>query len=269
MMRALKAAFFLRFPIRGLGDVPLNLIGVASLGLLGLGNHGFWFAGVGLETLYLASLASNPRFQRWASAQAHLQQNVDVEAKRRALVAQLPDADRTAMQRLSQKCDRIESLWRAQEDVILQTNDHTLRDLQWLYLKLLIARQHLLASENEADGTRLQADLVTLRRELGDPALSAAARESKTATLALLKRRAENVARRRQTLEEIASDLARIEAQIALVLENTTLEGKPQAISSDLELASQLLDGTLFGSSAEEVAALDSAYSQPATKVAE
>jgi hypothetical protein len=101
-------------------------------------------------------------------------------------------------------------------------------------------------SENEADGNRLQADIVAIGRELGDPALSAAARESKTATLALLKRRAENVARRRQTLEEIASDLARIEAQVALVLENTTLEGKPQAISSDLELASQLLDGTQF-----------------------
>jgi hypothetical protein len=78
----------------------------------------------------------------------------------------------------------------------LQPNDHTLRDLQWLYLKLLIARQHLLAARTRPTGTacrptswRSAASSVT-RRFRPRPA-------SPTATLAL-KRRAENVARRRQ-----------------------------------------------------------------------
>jgi hypothetical protein len=263
MIRALKAAFLLRYPIPGLGAVPVNIVALACLGLLGLGNAGFWFAGAGLETLYLATLVSYPRFQRWADAQALIEDTIDVEARRRELVSQLPDADRAAMLMLSSKCERIESLWRSQEDVVLQSSDRALRDLQWLYLKLLIARHHVVASESEVDEAQLLRDIETLERGQSDARMSAAARESKGATLALLKRRSDNVARRRQTLEEIASDLARIEAQVALVLENTTLDGKPQAISGDLELASQLLDDSLFGTSAGAIAALDAAYAQP------
>src|SRR5262249_757291 len=76
-------------------------------------------------------------------------------------------------------------------------------------------------------------------------------------------KRAENFGRRQQSLDEIASDLARVEAQIDLVLENTTLQGKPQAASLNLELASQALDFASFGSSAADVADVDAPYSQP------
>ena len=51
------------------------------------------------------------------------------------------------------------------------------------------------------------------------------------------------------------------------MLENTTLEGKPQAVSADLDLASQLLDGSYFGASAADIAALDAAYARPAPSV--
>jgi hypothetical protein len=54
----------------------------------------------------------------------------------------------------------------------------------------------------------------------------------------LLRRRIENIGWRRQSPEEIAGDLARVEAQVSLLLENPTLEGKPQAVSADLDLAS-------------------------------
>jgi hypothetical protein len=270
MIRALKAAFLLRYPIKGLGDVPVNLVGLACFGLLGLGNAGFWFTGVGLETVYLVTLATNWRFQRWANAQARMRAAGDVDTKRVALARQLTEANRLALERLAGKCDRIESLWRAHDDVVLQSNEDALRDLQWVYLKLLLARQHVLGSETEVNEPSLRADMQALERELDDPHLSAAARESKTATLALLRRRAENIGRRRQSLEEIASDLARVEAQVALVLENTTLDGKPQAVSADLDLASQLLDGSFFGASADDIAAVDAAYARATTaKVSE
>jgi hypothetical protein len=262
MIRALKAAFLLRYPVSGLGSVPLNLLGLACFGVLGFGNAGFWFAGLGLETIYLASLATSPRFQRWANAQALVQKSVDVTARRQALFQQLTEPDRLAIERLAGKCGRIESLWRSKDDVVLQSNEEALRDLQWVYLKLLLARRHVLGSDSETDQAALLGEIQTLEHELADARLSGAARESKTATLNLLRRRVENVGRRRQTLEEIASDLARIDAQVALVLENATLEGKPQAVSADLDLASQLLDVSYFGTSADEIAALDAAYAR-------
>jgi hypothetical protein len=262
MLRALKTAFLLRYPVPGLGDVPVNLVALGCLGLLGFGNAGFWFAGIGLETAYLATLATNWRFQRWVDAQAHVQQDDDLGAKRAALLDQLTPTDRKASERLSAQCQRILSLWRSRQDVVLYSNEQALRDLQWAHLKLLIARQHVLGSDRETDERTVRDEISVLEQALQDHRLSPAARESKTATLNLLKRRAENFGRRRQTLDEIASDLSRIEAQVALVLENATLEGKPQEVSADLDLASQLLDGSVFGSAANDIAALDAAYAQ-------
>jgi hypothetical protein len=270
MIQALKAAFLLRYPIKGLGNVPVNLVGLGCFGLLGLGNAGFWFAGAGLETAYLVALATNWRFQRWANAMAQVRANDDVDTKRQTLFKQLPQTDKLAVERLTSKCQRIESMWRSHDDVVLQSNLDAIRDLQWMYVKLLLARQHVLGSQSESSESSLRNDIEALERELADSRLSAATRESKTATLTLLRRRAENVGRRRQTLEEIASDVTRIEAQVALVLENTTLEGKSQTVSSDLNLASQLLDASYFGASADDIAAVDAVYAAPpSAKVSE
>ena len=263
MIRVLKAAFWLRYPVPGLGRVPLNLVGLACLGLLGLGNPGFWFAALGLETTYLAALATNPRFQRWAEIEARSSDHEDLEAKRQALLQQLAPADRRTMARLADQCARIEALWRSRESVF-PSNQQTLRDLEWTYLKLLIARQHVLGSARESEESKLSVEIEALQRALDDPHLSRTARDSKSATLALLRRRVENTARRRQMLEETESDLSRIEAQVALALENATLEGKPQAVSAELDLASRLLDGSFFGSAADDVAALDAAYGRRA-----
>jgi hypothetical protein len=262
MLRAIKAAFLLRWPVNGLGDVPVNIVGLACLGALGLGNHGFWLAGIGLETLYLATLVSNRRFLNWVAAQDKVVEDGSVSQKLKALVDQLAPDSRRSMDHLNQRCGKIEALWHATDEFQLGTNEQALRDLQWFYLKLLIARQHMQSADSDADMAKVQHDIGTIERELADPRLSPATRESKTATLAILKKRSENFERRKQSLDEIASDLARIEAQIDLVLENATLEGKPQSVAINLDLASQALDSGAFGSSAADVADVDAAYSQ-------
>src|SRR5262249_10415487 len=181
------------------------------------------------------SLSSNVRFQRWVTAQNRTEASGEVEVKRRALRELLDPGGTATLERLSEKCTRIESLWRAHDDVVLHSNVQALRDLQWVYLKLLLARKHVRNSDSESNEAALRGEIQTLERALTDSGLSQASRESKSATLELLRRRAANVVRRRQTLDEIASDLARVEAQVALVLENTTLEGKPQAVSPALD----------------------------------
>ena len=61
-------------------------------------------------------------------------------------------------------------------------------------------------------------------------------------------------------MEEIDSDLTRIEAQVDLALENASMQGKPPALSTEIELASDLVSGTHFGESQNDVAALDRAF---------
>ena len=263
MFRALKAAFLLRWPVKGLGDVPVNVLALTCLGVLGLGNPGFWLVGVGLETLYLATLSTNRRFVRWVDAQDRQLQDSTVDQKLHTLVNELAPEQRRAMDRLSDRCRRIEAFWQAGDEFQLVQNQEALRDLQWFYLKLLIAKQHLESADTEADIKKVQRDMQSLERDLADSSLTQATRESKTATLAILKKRAENIDRRKQSLDEIDSDLKRIEAQVDLVLENATLDGKPQSVAINLDLASQALDSGAFGSSAADVADVDAAYAQP------
>ncbi len=265
MLQALKAAFWLRLPIAGLGAMPLNVVTLACFGVLGFGNHGFWPLGLGLETIYLTVLATNPRFQRYARGAAALQQAGDLESRWPPLIAQLQPDGRGAVESLREQCRRVEALWRAQDASsagLLEQNLRALRDLQWLYLKLLIARQHVTGARIEADAAKVRADLSSLVRELASPALSPAARESKAATLAILRKRAEHVEHRAQTAQEISSDLARIEAQVQLVLDNATLGERPPEIAASLDIASAVLDAGSFGASASEIARIDAAYAE-------
>ena len=68
--------------------------------------------------------------------------------------------------------------------------------------------------------------------------------------------------KKQQTLEEIESDLTRIDNQVDLILENATVQGKPQTISADIELASDLLGGTVFGDDESAINALEHTYSK-------
>jgi len=85
-------------------------------------------------------------------------------------------------------------------------------------------------------------------------------RQSKTATLNILRKRQATMRKKQETLEEIESDLTRIDNQVDLILENATVQGKPQTISTDIELASDLLGGSVFGDDETAVTELEQTY---------
>jgi hypothetical protein len=147
---------------------------------------------------------------------------------------------------------------------LIDTNQHALENLKWVYLKLLIARYHLLTAGTEDTQASLLKKIAAIESELRDdnpetPAL----RQSKAATLDILKRRVANIQRREQSLEEVESDLTRVESQVDLILDNAAMQGKPQTISSDIELASDLVSGGMFGDVESTVADLDRDYGKP------
>src|SRR5215813_9832873 len=147
MWRYLKAAFFSRVPVPGLGEVPANVLGVAAFGILGVVNSGFWFLGSGLEAIFLWSLASNARFQRSVNA-AEAHGRLDSGQRRRDLIAALSRDCQGRMDRLSDKCRRVERVFGdlQADDFVVETNVDALRRLEWVYLKLLVARDHLVSN---------------------------------------------------------------------------------------------------------------------------
>jgi hypothetical protein len=260
MWRYLKAAFLVGVDVPGLGKLPLNALGAASLGILGFVEPSIWLAGIGIEVAVVSALAFNPRFQRLVEARTGDRVLEDSNAKRAALIATLPEELRVRLRALEQTSARILSIYQTLgiEPELLRGTESSLDKLQWIYVKLLIARTHLtqeLSAESEASlGLRIQQ----MQQESSAQAVpSTALQRSQEATLAILRRRLENLQNRDRILRENDSDLSRIEAQVQLMRENAAIEGKPASVETEIELASDLASPDLFGSQSSLVRDLD------------
>ena len=266
MWKYLKAALLVSVPVPRLGRLPVNLLVAAGFGILGLGEPAFWLLGLGIEATVVFSLAFNPRFQKYVQGQELQVSEQDVEAQRRALINLLdPDAKRK-LSALIDRCNQVLQVYSGTQadEYMVSANRDALSKLQWLYLKLLVA-QHYLSAAGKNDGDTLRQKISQLEADIQEPDASESLLQSKRATLGILKQRLNNFQNRARIMEEIDSDLTRIEAQVDLVLENATIQGKPQTISTEIELASDLVSGTLFGESESAIAALDHTYEHTAS----
>jgi hypothetical protein len=174
------------------------------------------------------------------------------------LIRLLSPEARDKLSALAGRCQSVLQVYRGTQadEYIISSNQDALQRLQWLYLKLLVGR-HYLETGSGSTGGSLSMKIETLEKEVQDPAASESLRQSKAATLSILKQRLSNFRNRSRLLEEIDSDLTRIEAQVDLALENASIQGRPQTISTEIELASDLVSGTLFGESEGTIAALE------------
>jgi hypothetical protein len=261
--RYLKSAFLVSVDVPGLGRIPINVLGAAAFGILGFAQPAFWLLGLAVEAAVVPALAFNPRFQKIVEAQALEHSQGDAEQKRMALIRILETAAQQRLWALATKCNQVLDVYRSQqaEDFIIDANDHALKNLEWLYLKLLVARHHLLSPSNETQET-LEKKAATLEEDLHDGEETESLRQSKVATLGILKKRIATMRKKQQTLEEIESDLTRIDNQVDLILENATVQGKPQTISTDIELASDLVGGSVFGEDESAISALEQTYAR-------
>jgi hypothetical protein len=245
MLRYLHQAFWARPQLSAIGRVPWNALAVAGAAILGFGEHAVWLAALGLETVYLYALATNPRFQHWVDAKDVEQIQADSDQSRRKLVEALNQEQKRRLDDLEQRCGKVDKLYRESqsEDFLYDSNREAMRRLTWLYLRLLVAQRNLQVVDVTTRRNDLEKQITTCEADLAKTDLSPALRESKKATLAILKQRIRNLQRRNETLAEIESDLTRIEQQIDLAVEDATLKERPTAISANIDLVSHLLEG--------------------------
>jgi len=256
----LKAAFWYGFKAPGMGTIPANALAVFGLGIIGLGEPAVWLVGLGLETTYLLAMTFNPRFQRLVRARTSEHADRTADEKRRALLETLPAESQSRLADLDRQCHRVLEINQQNDDLVVDANRAGLDRLKWAYLKLLVARNNLAklgARESEAE---LARKVAALEEDLRTSADSELLRQSKSATLGILRERLVNIRRRKESLEEVDSDLNRIEAQVQLVIENASIEGKPHTLSTDIDVASSLVSANLFGDSSMAIADLDREY---------
>ena len=271
MWHYIKSAFLVRVEVPGLGQLPLNALLASAFVILGFAQPAFWLVGLAVETFVIAGLAFNPRFQNYVQALQLQSVKDDADVKRQELVKLLDKDAHDRLTLIASKCARVLDVFQSQqaEEYVIDSNRDALKSLQWVYLKLLVARHHLLSpADNDTEAT-LERKIAAIDHDLAEPGEPDSLRQSKAATQVILKKRLANIRRREQTLEEIDSDLTRVEAQVDLILENATMQSKPQTISTDIELASDLLGAGVFGEDESAISALDRKYSTPKTPMRE
>lgn len=262
MLRYLKAAFLVGVDVPGLGRLPVNAVGAAAIGILGFAEPALWLLGLGVETAVLFALTTNQRFRRVVDSLEVKSTEHDAEQKRRELIVALPPESQRRLLELARTCARVTEMNQQTDEFIVETNRDALQRLEWVYLKLLVARNNLSVLPPGGSAGELAQKIAALEDGLRSPTLKDSLRQSKVATIAILKERIINIERRRETLDQIDSDLARIEAQVQLLLENATIQDKPGAFSTDIELASNLAGTNLYGDSGTAIADIDQTYSK-------
>ena len=263
MWRYLKSAFFVTVNVPGLGRIPVNFLAVAAFVILGFVQPAFWLLGLAFEAALIPGLAFNPRFQKVVQAQSLVTSEESADQQRNALVKLLEGGAQRRLWQMATKCNQVLQVYRTQqaEEYLIQTNEHALKNLEWVYLKLLVARHHLLTPTNETEQT-LERKIVDLDKDIQDGEETESLMQSKVATLEILKQRLETMRRKRQTLAEIEVDLNRIDNQVDLILEKATVQGRPETISTDIELASDLCNGSIFGNHESTISIIDESYGQ-------
>lgn len=253
MWRYLREAFFLRWPLGALGDIPVNAVAVATVAVVGFFHPGFWFLGAGIEAAYLLTLALNPRFQRVVEALDRERGRGDVIKR---LIADLPTELGAVYERLRAtvaKINAVRASQRADERLDLADGE-TFDDLLVIAVRLLTAKSQLQRVIGETDEKSLLARVKELE---ADNDTDAAVRQSRLATLDLSRKRLATVQSNRDFLRRIDADLERSEAQLTLALaEASSSGGRAPDLTIGLDLAGRLLDAGVYGESADAVASL-------------
>ena len=241
-MRYLWHAFFAK-PDVPLLRLPWNALAVVAGLVAGWFDPALWGATAAGELIYLLTLASNPGFQKSIDEQRVVELRGDTEEARNRLLSNVGGAARQRYRKIEEKRARLDKLYidNAGDDLFRDSNREALRKLTWLFLNLLVSQRNLIVAPS-SDERDLRKQIAALESDIAAPQLPDSVRESKRATLALLRGRIDTVEHRATSLAEIEADLARIETQFDLALEEATLRGRPAAISVGVELTSRLLN---------------------------
>ena len=132
------------------------------------------------------------------------------------VVAKLAKDSRERYNRLHLRVSRLGDLSSApHKGSLLRPGEYLL----WLYLKLLMARDLLEEGTTTSSEAAIEADRSRILRELELPGLTPVTRQSKEETVLILDQRLDAARSRWSRIQEIESDLTRIEQKVALMFD--------------------------------------------------
>ena len=244
----LKAAFHRRWPVPGLGPLPINYMALAGFGVLSLANPGFLFLGAAAELVYLFSLASNKRFHKLLQGEALQGVQQSWEAEVNTALARLSTASQARFSYLLTQCRQILGIGEAMGDDDLvgmsQMRTGGLNQLLWIFLRLLASREVLEQNLSRIDAKSLEAEVRQLEKRLESAEEGSALARSLGGSLDIMRKRLDNLARAQESMTVIDAEIERIQNQVVLIREESAVTGKAEVLSSRLDAVSGALAET-------------------------
>ena len=248
----------------------------ATLGLLTLGagflsaQPFFFLIGAALYALGWIYLPDLPFFRRWVDRRheavrraAEADKVSEFIRRREALLATLAPSRHERYTRLASVCHDIETA--STDNPLATTNpaDPRLRkldELMWTYLRLLSIEESLerfleterrddlptLLKDAEAEGTRLNSELETLKAQGPSPTLETKQRylASRLERLEVLRKRQQRLEQAQANLDLVLSEQDRLDQQIKLIRADAVASKNAEALTSRIDATLEHLDQT-------------------------
>jgi flagellar motility protein MotE (MotC chaperone) len=244
----IKAAFNVRWPVPGLGGVPVNWLAVLGFAIAGFLVHpAIWLLGAGLEFGFVMMLAQNPRFQRLVDANQGVKEDFNFAARVSQMLAGVPGLARKRYADLELRCAEIRKMTEAlAPGAMSEIQVGGLKKLLWIFLRLLVSRETILSTARTTNREDIQDEIRRSEEQLAqlsDPAKERL-RKSVEANLELLKKRLANVEESRHALEFIEAELKRIENQVELIAQEAAMAKDGGYLSTKIDTIAGTLSET-------------------------
>lgn len=247
----LKLAFQRQVNIPGLGTLPLNYMGLAVFGVLGIANPGFLFLGAAAEIAYLFGLASSKRFQNLVQGERLLAAQRTWESRVQENLERLSPDSRERYRNLLAQCRHILGISATLEGGdslgnVRGLQSRNLNRLLSIFLRLLTTRQVMAENLDTHDRESLEKQIEILEARLAnvDAEADAALARSIEGTLEIQRKRLDNRDKAERSLQVIGAELQRIEQQVQLLREEAAVSRKAEHLSGRLDAVTSVMSET-------------------------
>ncbi|MBF0099642.1 MAG: hypothetical protein HQK77_01910 [Desulfobacterales bacterium] len=206
------------------------------------------------ESIYLAGLASHPRFQAAIAASITSQQNIigqsSSDNRQEIMLLSLNPSDQNRFERLKQRCielreisDRINQDGDRELSGIKDIQTKSMNQLLWIYLKLLYTKNALdvffkgtQKEEIEKSIAHVKKRIEALKKDAKQDLVKTKYRDSLEDTLKTLEMRWENFQTAFENYEFIGLELERLDSKIASIAEMGINRQDPDFITSEIDV---------------------------------
>jgi hypothetical protein len=247
MKPSFKDYIFAAFNARPWGmPLPPNWAMIAGFGLLGFLEPGLWIVGAGVELLYLFTLATSSRFQRWVTGRKLASSVKDWQTQLNQELSKLNSADRRNYEALAIRARAILQQ-QGGDPASLKAQAEGLSRLMWIYLRLLMTKRRIEGVIEEAmtaPGETLPELERKLELQMASPKITDDVRKSLSGQLEIVRQRLRSQREAREKLAFLNAELSRVQQQVELIREQAVLTTDPATVSQNIDQISATLSGT-------------------------